>query len=523
MKSIFKNVALITAFTFLTRALGFFFRVYLSRAIGAEALGIYQVALSVFLVLLTLVSSGFTLIISRTTASLRVGKNKREIGSLISSSLLLGLVVSVILCLIVFLFRNIFANLFTDQSCIHILIILMPSLIFSSVYCVFRGAMWGNNNFFGLCVTELFEQVIKIVVCVLLLASGMSVLENALSVAWSFTISCVASAILVTLLYFFYGGSLDKPSKVYRQVLRQSAPITAVRVTSSFVQPLIALILPAMLMASGFTSSQSMEMYGVAVGMALPFLYIPSSIIGSLATAIVPDISTALAKNDTKHIEKRVQSSIVFAVFVSFLLIPVFIAIGDKFGLFIYKNALSGSLLQFSAWIMLPIGITNITASILNSVGLEVRSFINYVIGAIFMFLALFILPKYLGINALFIGIGASAITSSILNLRMIRKKLGISVNIFKNVFLMFVFSIPTIAITSFSSALLSYVMPTIFDLFISTVLGLGVFVLLCEVFDVINFSMYFVKFKEKFVGKTLSLKSRKTRKSKTQKISYKK
>lgn len=501
MKSIFKSVALITGFTFLTRALGFFFRVYLSRAIGAEALGMYQVALSVFLVLLTLVSSGFTLIISRTTASLRVSKNRRQIGSLISSSLLVGLAVSIILCLIVFLFRNIFSNLFTDKNCMLILIILMPSLVFSSVYSVFRGAMWGNNNFFGLCVTELFEQIVKIVVCVLLLASGMSVLQNALSVAWAFTISCIASAVFVTLLYFYYGGNLDRPSKIYRQVVRQSAPITAVRVTSSFVQPLIALILPAMLISSGFTSNQAMSMYGVAVGMALPFLYIPSSIIGSLATALVPDISTALAQNDKEHIQKRVQSSVVFAVFVSFLIEPVFIAIGDKFGLFIYNNALSGMLLQFSAWIMVPIGITNITSAILNSIGLEVKSFVNYVIGAIFMFLAIWLLPKYIGINSLFVGLGISSIFSSILNLRMIKKHLNIKVDITKNLFLMFLFSIPTIAITAFSSSLLSYILPTFFDLVLSTILGITIFVLLCEIFKVINFSMYFISFKEKLSG----------------------
>ena len=44
MKSLVKTVALITGFSILTRIAGFLFRVYLSRAIGAEALGLYQVA-----------------------------------------------------------------------------------------------------------------------------------------------------------------------------------------------------------------------------------------------------------------------------------------------------------------------------------------------------------------------------------------------------------------------------------------------------------------------------------------------
>ena len=68
MKSLAKNVAIITFFTVITRLMGFLFRIFLSRAIGSEALGIYQAALSIFFVFLTIVSSGFTLIISRMTA-----------------------------------------------------------------------------------------------------------------------------------------------------------------------------------------------------------------------------------------------------------------------------------------------------------------------------------------------------------------------------------------------------------------------------------------------------------------------
>ena len=172
--------------------------------------------------------------------------------------------------------------------------------------------MWGNDNYFGLCVSELLEQIVKIVVCVLILASGMTALQNAMTVAWSFTLSCLVSAFFVVLLYFFYGGKLSRPSSIYKKVIRQSAPITGVRVASSFVQPLIALILPAQLIAAGYTTNQAMSLYGVAMGMTFPFLFLPSALIGSLATALVPDISMALVQNDSEHIEKRVQSSIFF-------------------------------------------------------------------------------------------------------------------------------------------------------------------------------------------------------------------
>ena len=324
MKSIFKNVAIITVFSVITRLLGFILRIFLSRTIGAEALGLYQVALSVFMVLLTVVSSGLTLIISRITASYRVSNDKKGVSRLVTSGLLVGLAVSVILCAIILIFRNLFSNLFTDENCINILIILLPSLIFSAVYSVFRGAMWGYDNYFALCVTELFEQVVKIALCVLLVASSMTAIQNAMTVAWSFTISCIISAIFVIILFFFYGGKMGKPSLIYKKVLKQSTPITAVRVAGSLVQPLIAIILPARLMVAGYTSAQAMSIYGVALGMTFPLLFLPSTLIGSLSTALVPDISMAMVQNDNEHIQKRVTSSVTFALFVTFLIVPLF-------------------------------------------------------------------------------------------------------------------------------------------------------------------------------------------------------
>ncbi len=498
MKSILKSVALISVFSVLTRLLGFLLRIFLSRTIGAEALGLYQVALSVFMVLLTVVSSGLTLIISRMTASYRVSQDKKATASLITSGLLLALVVSVILCAIILIFKNLFAHLFTDENCVNILIILLPSLIFSAIYSVFRGAMWGHDNYFALCVTELFEMVIKIAFSVLLLNASMSVLQSATTVAWAFTLSCVFSAVLVVILYFFYGGKLGKPTRIYRAILSRSAPITGVRIAGSLVQPLIALILPARLMLAGYTASQAMSIYGIALGMTFPLLFLPTTLTGSLSTALVPDISMAMAQNDSSHIQKRVTASINFTLFISFLVVPIFVAIGDKIGLFLYGEALSGTLLQFSSWIMIPMGVTNITSAILNSVGLEVKSFINYIIGGIFTFISVMWLTKFMGVLSLPFGMGVSTTVTMILNIIMLKRKLGIKVKILKELTLFALLSLPTLAITSFVSNLLSNFLPLIFNLMISGGLGVAIYISLCLTFNLVNIQSYIVKFKEK-------------------------
>ena len=77
MKSLFKSVAILTLFSFITRVAGFFFRIYLSRTIGSEQLGIYQIVFSVFIVIVTIVTSGLPLTVSKLTAKYTT-ENKKE-------------------------------------------------------------------------------------------------------------------------------------------------------------------------------------------------------------------------------------------------------------------------------------------------------------------------------------------------------------------------------------------------------------------------------------------------------------
>lgn len=501
MKSLVKTVALITGFSILTRIAGFLFRVYLSRAIGAEALGLYQVAFSVFIVLLTIVSSGLPFIVSRLTASYRVGENHKKQSGLLMSAIIIGLVVSVLLCGCVLIFRNVFSKLFTDASCMMILIVLLPALVFSSVYSVVRGALWGQGNYFALCVSEFFEQIVRIFVCVLMLSPVASVVTNSVSAAWSLTIACAASMIFVLLLYFIYGGRLSKP-KDFKQLLRRSTPITGVRVGGSLAQPLVALIIPARLMSIGYSSSQAMSLFGVAVGMTMPLLFVPSALIGALSTALVPDISMAVAKEDTKHIETRIRTSIIFALFISAMAVPLFAGAGEEIGQFLYGNSLSGLILASSAWIMLPMGLNNITSSLLNSLGYEIRSCINYFIGAIVMFLAMWFLPIICGINALFWGMGLCMCVTSALNFFMLKRKTKISLKLFKPLSLLCLITLPCAALVSFIDKLCVMVMPAFFAIMISCMVGVVFYLLLCMVFNIVDVKGYFVSISSKFKPK---------------------
>lgn len=503
MKSLFKTVALITFFSFLTRILGFVFRIILSRIVGAEGVGLYQVASSVFMVLLTIISSGIPFVISRMSASFRAERQSRKAGSFLSVALIFTLALSLIICFIVFVFQGLFKKLFADDGIMALLFVLLPSLVFSAVYCVFRGDLWGRGNYFALCVTELYEQVIRIVLSLMFIGTAFTAFENAMTLGWTMSVACFFSMLFVVAMFFFYGGKLNKPKKeFFKPFFIQSAPITLMRVAGSFVQPLVAFIIPARLMAIGYTSAQALSLYGVAMGMTMPLLFIPTTIIGSLSTALVPDISAAIAQNNLHHIEKRITFSMTFALAISSLFVPMFMGMGEQIGLFLYDNVLSGSLLQAAAWVLVPLGLNGITSSLLNSLGLENKSFASFVVGAIAMFFALWFLPSLLGINALVFGMGTNYLISFILNMRLLKKHTKIKIKIGRLVFKFALAILPSGALTAFVVSLCEYVMPLFAVLVVGSMTSVISFVLLACVLDLVDIKTLYVRVKEKFTFK---------------------
>lgn len=489
MKKLFKTVATITIFSVLTRILGFILRILLSRSIGAEGLGVYQIAFSFFMILETLISSGLPFTISKMTAENNVKEKKQETFKLISAALIIGLILSIIIIITILIFKDLLSNIFADKRCLAVLITLLPSLVFSSTYSVLRGYFWGEKRYFWVSITEFFEQVVRIVFFVLLTALGFSVVEDIIAAPLSLVCACVLSCIFVMVIFFKLDGKLKNPKGHFKTIIKTATPITFVRILSSLLMPLIGIIIPITMVAAGYTNEQALSEYGIALGMTFPLLHLPSTLIGSLAMTLIPDIASDMAKNKNEIAKNRIESSIKFAIFVTFLVVPLYIGLGSTTGVFLYDNLSSGVYLSKAAWIMVPMSINNIASSSLNAMGLEVKSFRNYLIGSIFLFLSLFFLPKYIGILSLVLGMGLCMSIATILNIKMLNKKLGYKLNFIKHMVYLIIISIPIALIANWTNNILLKILPTFFSLAISASTSAILFILICEVFNIANIS----------------------------------
>lgn len=502
MNKILKAMFCVTFFSICTRALGFLIKIYLSRELGSVLLGSYQVALSIFGVLMTVVSSGIPVVLSRNVSFFNGKHDKKSIGSIVSS----GLIATIILCLVVssiiLLCPNLLNLIFTSNASTEMVLILLPALIAGAIYEVFNGALWGQQQFFAISFNEFLEQLIRLVVIFILFNTSLINISPTNKTALSLSIACTISAIHITILYFKKGGTLSNPKPQFRPLLKSSSPITAVKTVSSVVSSIISILIPIRLMTYGYSSTEALSEYGIMMGMTFPLVMIPSTLIGSLATTIIPSISEQSNNiDDGKLLNKNILKSkinfaIKMAIIFSSIMLPTFIALGKPLCNFIYNNSRAGVFLSASAIVMIPLGLSQITSAILNAIGLEMKSLKNYALSASLLILSIFFLPKFIGTYALIVGYLLMSISSSIMNLQMLHKRKILDYSFSKIIFTMLGITLLSTAITISIYNLISGL--GIVALFVGIIISLASTMLLLFTFNIADIKvLMFSKFKK--------------------------
>lgn len=427
MQNLYKTTALVTMFTAFEHFLGFLYRIILSRTLGAEGLGVYQVALTVYSVFLTLSASGLPVTLSRTISKHRAANTPKRGHAATSAAVLIALMFSLPVTLLLFLLRDPFSHIFADPRSADLFYILLFGLSFTALYTVIRGSFWGNRRFFAYSVVELFEEISMITIGILLILVIPSDLPNVNKAAVAVFISHFLSFVIALSYYLFKGGKFTSPKGEFLPILKSSLPVTSMRAASSLISSLISVLFPMRLIASGVSPARAMSEYGVVYGMVMPVLMLPSTLIGSIALVLVPELAESYYKKDREKVATLVKKSLNITLLTAFLLLPLFLVCGQSVGIFLFSDAESGKLISYSAFLLVPMSISMIATSMLNSIGCEKQTLCIFLAGSAAMLFSVWFLPKYLGSGALIVGMALDYLLVSVSSLILLgkRTKLG--------------------------------------------------------------------------------------------------
>ena len=418
-----KSFSIVTGFSILTRALAFLFKIWMSRALGAEIVGEYQIALSVIFMLFTL-TAGAPTVLSRKVAEAAAKGDLKRGNSLACASIIIGLSVAGVLVILFIAFKNYLGFIFSDSECIPIFLILLPTLVTSTIYASLRSWFWGRKNFIAFSSTELLDEIVKIILSVIFAGGIVNAISPSHGIALAMTLSDLVCAIVLAVLFFISGGRLTRPDG-FKELTKSMLPLSATRILTSLAVSMTAIVIPKLLIGSGLTTAEATAAFGRVSGMALPLIMAPTTLVASLSIVLIPDVAGLKTQGKIDELRSKLTSATLFALLVASVFFSLYLPLGEQLGILLFKDAEAGRYVSYCSIIIFPVALAQATTPMLNSLGKEKNTLINTVAGGIVMLPIVFFLTKSIGTYSIALSSGTCFLTTAILNVITLHREIG--------------------------------------------------------------------------------------------------
>lgn len=440
-----KNAIILAATSLILRTVGIFFRVWLSSAIGAEGIGLYQVIFSVYVLASTFATSGICTAVTRITAGkMAVGDNKGALRC-VKISVLLSLAIALISMGILILFaKPISIYMIKDARAEISIRILSLSLPFMGICSCLRGYFLARRSTLPPSFCQMAEQLVRIPLIMFLVTKTAPYGLSATSAA-VITGDVVSEVLGALLLWFCYRGDKKRLKKnqssqggILKELLRIATPISAGRYLHTGLRTGENLLTPICLSKYCADSSLGLGQFGMVKGMALPLLLFPASLLSSVSTLLVPEMTEAMEKNNKDLIRSAVDRIFYLTAVFSFLIGGVFFVASGQVGEIFYKSREVGYLIRALAPLVPFMYIDLIADGILKGLDQQKVLLRNNVIDSSVRIILVFILVPRFGMTG-FLGVMLfSNLFTAIVSVVRILKVTHLQFGIYKNLFVPF-------------------------------------------------------------------------------------
>lgn len=420
---LFKGTVILTLSGFLSRFLGFFYRVFLSRAIGAEGVGLYQLVFPVYMLACGITVSGIQTAVSRLVSARHASGDSQGTRSVLLTGLLLSAGLSFPVTALVFFFADPVAIGYLKNPAAASLVRLIAAAIpFGTFHACVDGYYLGLRNTAIPAIRQLLEQAVRFLLLLPLYygilphsvevtpltAVLILVLEEIAAALFAFFSLCIPPSVRISFRSIrtksAAGSSLLLRSAV-SELLDIALPLTGNRVLVCILQSLEASLLPVCLCNYGYTSSESLRIYGILTGMALPMILFPTAVTSSLCSMLLPSVSAAKAAGDSAHVRRLVWKSCLSCLTVGILFSLGFLFLGKPVTFLLFQNELAGYYVQAFAFICPLLYLNPVFFAILNGLGKSSAVFLYNLISLSLRLLFLFCAVPHYGITGYFAGL----------------------------------------------------------------------------------------------------------------------
>ncbi len=421
-----------------SHVLAFCYRVALSRMVGAEVMGLYQLVMPVYSVLLSLTAVGLTAAVSNLTPQYLAFHNPAGVRQTVSTCLRAFFLLLLPIGLVVILgYDPISVYILGDARTQLGLVLLIPCAALTGVENIHKHFFYGGGYVRPPAVVELLEQFIRAAAVLGLLwlflpqyperTVGLIVLGMVLCEVFS----AVTLALLFRRRLDQGGGPGESKGVLRRRIAAIALPVGLTSLLGNLMGAANATLIPRKLVEGGMDRSAAISELGVVCGMTLPMLALPTVFLGALSLVIVPRLSRAAALGQFAEV-RRLSSRALSTV--SLLLLPAMtflVVLGGDIGTLLFRQNVGEWLFPLAAATALS-GYQSTLCSILNGAGRQGWvAGVTILCDGVQLLCTLALIPR-IGMGGFVAGAALSALLGAGLTLWLAGRAIGLKPRIFQ-------------------------------------------------------------------------------------------
>lgn len=431
-KKVFLKGTLILACTGLvSRIAGFFYRIFLSHAIGAEGLGLYQLILPLQGLMAALSYTGIQSALSRLIASRLALQEKKEAYFSLVTGIFAAVFFSAVTGFLLFRHADFFAStILKAPGTSDFLRLTAASIPLCAIHSCIDSYYYARKKASVPAAVQLSEQAVRIgatyILYLIFLFEGRPVTAM-IAAGGSLAGEAAASLISLLMVSFHFGNHPVKEKtsvKIFpliKDLFTLSFPISLNRILLTLLGSIEAVLIPQMLIRCGMTSSEALKIYGIFTGMALPLLLFPSTLTTSAAVMLMPSVARMDALGDQKQIRHVTDQTFFLCMFLGFLCGSGFFLFGPFLGTLLFHSKTAGTYIRYLSFICPFLYTNTMLASILQGLGRPGRCLIHSAAGILIrIFSVVFMIPA-IGIRGYFYGIFLGELLLSLLHVKALK------------------------------------------------------------------------------------------------------
>lgn len=387
-----KGTVFLTLSGMLSRLIGFFYRIFLSKAFGAEAIGLFQLTAPVLALSFSLTAAGLQTAISKYVAECDTSPGKKPHHVLFAGLGISG-VISLLCAVIIYTKADWLAEHFLQETrCAVLLRILAFSLSLGSFHACFNGYFYGLKHTKIPALSQILEQLAR-VSSVFLLYSFYLKCGLVPGIALTAIGSVAGEALSCFFSVFSWCWYLKKrklflsfpsfPVKTFSEytgkLLWMSTPLVFTRIILNLLQSYEAIQIPLRLQQYGLTPTRALELYGILTGMSLPLILFPNVLTGSVSVLLLPTVSAAQAAGNRTQITTALRKCILYSLLIGMAATCFFLGSGRFLGTFLFNEPLAGTYILALGFLCPFLYVSTTLTSILHGLGRTTVSFLLHV------------------------------------------------------------------------------------------------------------------------------------------------